>query len=152
MKKTMLLLGLILTLACTQAPSSEVSQTTWLTDFEEATKEAEKRGVPILVDFSGSDWCGWCIKLDSEVFSKDEFIKYAKKNVVLFLADFPSKKAQSDKIKKQNKKLSEKYGVRGFPTVLLLDESGKELARTGYQRGGAAKYVKHLKELLERAD
>jgi protein disulfide-isomerase len=121
----------------------------WVTDFEAAKKEAAERNVPILADFSGSDWCGWCIKLDGEVFSREEFRKYAKDNLVLFLADFPAAKPQSEELKKQNKELAEKYGVRGFPTVLLLDAKGEVLARTGYRRGGAEAYVEYLKEMLE---
>lgn len=121
----------------------------WLTDFEAAKKLAAEKNLPILADFSGSDWCGWCIKLDNEVFSQDEFKAYAKDNIVLFLADFPSRKPQPAEIKKQNKALSEKYGIRGFPTVLLLDAEGEVLERTGYQKGGAAAYVEHIKDLLK---
>jgi protein disulfide-isomerase len=123
----------------------------WLTDFEAAKKLAAERKLPILADFSGSDWCGWCIKLDKEVFSKKSFQEYAAGNVVLFLADFPSRKQLPDKVKAQNEKLVELYGIRGFPTVLLLDATGKVLGRTGYQRGGPEAYVKHLKKLLADA-
>lgn len=122
----------------------------WLTDFEKATKVAAKEGVPILANFSGSDWCGWCIRLDREVFSKKAFQKYADKNVVLFLADFPSKSKQPDAVKAQNAKLAEKYGIRGFPTVLLLDAEGEIQARTGYQPGGADGYIRHLESLLKQ--
>ena len=121
----------------------------WLTDFEAAKKQAAEENLPILVDFSGSDWCGWCIKLDNEVFSQDEFKDYAEENLVLFLADFPRSKPQPEDIQKQNKALSQKYGVRGFPTVLLLNAGGEVLGRTGYQRGGPEAYVKHLKDLLK---
>jgi len=121
----------------------------WLTDFEAAKKQAAEKNLPILVDFSGSDWCGWCIKLDNEVFSQDEFKDYAEENLVLFLADFPRSKPQPEDIQKQNKALSQKYGVRGFPTVLLLNAGGEVLGRTGYQRGGPEAYVKHLKDLLK---
>lgn len=121
----------------------------WLTDFEKAKQKAAEQGVPILADFSGSDWCGWCIKLDKEVFSTETFKEYAAENLVLFLADFPRGKEQSDSVKEQNQKLAEKYGVRGFPTVLLLDENGDVLARTGYQRGGAESYIEHLKEICK---
>jgi protein disulfide-isomerase len=96
----------------------------WLTDFEQAKKIASEKKLPILADFSGSDWCGWCMKLDKEVFSKPEFQKYAKDNLILFMADFPRAKSQTDKVKKQNRELAEKYGIRGFPTVLLLDSKG----------------------------
>ena len=121
----------------------------WLTDFEKAKKEAAERKVPILIDFSGSDWCGWCVKLDQEVFSKSEFKEYAADNIVLFLADFPNSKPQSAEVKAQNKALSEKYGVRGFPTVLLLKADGSVINKTGYQPGGAAAYIEHIKSLLK---
>lgn len=123
----------------------------WLTDFEAAKKLAAEKNLPILADFSGSDWCGWCIKLDKEVFSQDAFKAYAKENLVLFLADFPSRKPQPEEVKKQNVALRDKYfGPRdGYPTVLLLDAEGKVLKRTGYKAGGAEKYVEHIKKLLK---
>ena len=121
----------------------------WPTDFEKAKEEAAARNLPILADFSGSDWCGWCVRLDDEVFSQPEFKAYAKENVVLFLADFPNSTPQSEELKTQNEKLSREYGIRGFPTVLLLDADGNVIERTGYQRGGAAAYVEHIKELLK---
>lgn len=124
-------------------------QAEWMTDFEVAKKLAGERKVPILADFSGSDWCGWCMKLDREVFSKKEFQDYAKDNMILFLADFPSQKTQTEEVKKQNAQLQEKYGIQGFPTVLILDASGNVLARTGYVPGGAVKYVDHIQSLLK---
>ncbi|MEI6786878.1 MAG: thioredoxin family protein [bacterium] len=120
----------------------------WLTSLEAAKTEAVKRQVPILVDFSGSDWCGWCIKLDKEVFSKEEFKAYAKTDLVLLLVDFPRKSKLPEDVKKQNDLLAEKFDVQGFPTVLLLNGQGKELARTGYMPGGAEAYVKHVKSLV----
>ena len=121
----------------------------WSTDFEGAKKRSAEKNIPILADFSGSDWCGWCIKLDNEVFSKKEFQEYAKSNLVLFLADFPARKKLADNVVKQNAELAEKYGIRGYPTVLLLDKDGKVLARTGYQAGGPEAYVKHIKSLVK---
>ena len=125
-----------------------VETSAWFTSYDQAKADALKRNVPILVDFSGSDWCGWCIKLDKEVFSKTEFKDFADKNLVLLLVDFPRRKALSPALTKQNEKLSEDFGVRGFPTVLILDRQGKELARTGYRPGGAVEYVKHLQGLM----
>lgn len=121
----------------------------WVTDFEAAKKEAAERNVPILADFSGSDWCGWCMKLDGEVFSRSAFKEYAKDNLVLFLADFPAAKPQPEELKKQNQGLAEKYGVRGFPTVFLMDSKGEVLVRMGYMRGGAEAYVKHIRQALK---
>lgn len=100
------------------------------------------------MNFTGSDWCGWCIRLKDEVFSQDEFKTGVKDEYVLVELDFP----QDDKLvtaeeKKQNAELSEKFGVQGFPTILLADEAGRPYAATGYQEGGAEKYLEHLKEL-----
>ncbi len=129
-------------------PARTPHEAAWEESFSDAKKAAAERGVPILADFSGSDWCGWCIKLDREVFSDKTFTDFAAANLVLFMADFPRRKAQSTSLKEQNRKLADEYRVEGFPTVLLLDATGKELARTGYRPGGAEKYVQHLKGLI----
>jgi len=141
-------LATLLSLAGLLTLYGENSNGEWLSDFEAAKKTAAEKKLPILADFSGSDWCGWCIKLDSEVFSKKEFKEFARDNLVLFLADFPRAKNQDEKIKKQNAELMKKHEVQGFPTVLLMDAEGKVFARTGYERGGAAAYVEHLKKLI----
>ncbi len=121
----------------------------WHDDFEKAKTEAAKTGRPILVNFSGSDWCGWCIRLDKEVFSKDAFKKYAKDNLILFNADFPQNTKLPKKEAEQNQKLAQQFGIPGFPTVLLLASDGKTvIAKTGYQQGGPEKYIKHLAGLI----
>lgn len=120
----------------------------WMTDYDEALKLAKKEGKTVLLDFSGSDWCGWCIRLDKEVFSKKEFKEFAEDNLVPVLIDFPAKKKQPAEIKEQNAKLQKKYGIRGYPTVILLNAEGKKIAQTGYRKGGAEKYVEHLKEMI----
>ena len=88
------------------------------------------------------------MKLEKEVFSSPAFKKYASENLVLLLVDFPHKKHQSADLKLQNKKLAEQFGVKGYPTVILMDAEGTLLGQTGYQEGGGEKYVAHLKELL----
>lgn len=135
-------------LAASSKPAA--SKDGWLTSLEDAKAESAKRNVPILADFSGSDWCGWCMKLEKEVFTTPEFKEYASKNLVLLLVDFPHQKHQSPKLKKQNKELAEQFNVDGFPTVVLLDAKGKELGRTGYRPGGGESYVKHLQQLLQK--
>jgi len=122
----------------------------WLTDFEAAKKQAAEKKLPIIANFSGSDWCGWCIKLDREVFEKPEFLDYAKKNLVLLTLDFPARKKQPKAIADQNKALATKYGIRGYPTILLLDAKGEVVAKTGYRPGGPAAYVEHIKELMAK--
>jgi len=143
-----ILLATLLSLVISANLYSEASTGAWLADFEAAKKASAEKKLPILADFSGSDWCGWCIKLDKEVFSQNEFKEFAKGNLVLFMADFPREKKLEEKIRKQNDALMKKYNVEGFPTVLLLDAEGKVLARTGYKPGGAAAYVEHLKKLI----
>jgi len=120
----------------------------WQTNFETAKKEAAAKKQPILAVFSGSDWCSWCMKLDKEILSKDEFKNFAKDKLVLFLADFPSSKKLPEATAKQNQELSEKYDVKGFPTVLILNADGKVIGKTGYMAGGPKKYVEHLKTMI----
>jgi protein disulfide-isomerase len=113
----------------------------WLTDLKKATAESKKTGKPILADFTGSDWCGWCKKLDAEVFSTDEFRKWAKENVVLLTVDFPRGRKLDDKLIKQNEELKNKYAIKGYPTIVFFDSEGQELGRTGYAEGGPAKWI-----------
>ena len=131
------------------AEETSKSGIVWTTDFEAAKAEAAKSGRDILVDFTGSDWCGWCIKLKKEVFDQAAFAPATKQFVFLEL-DFPNKKPQSDELKKQNKALAEKFSIQGYPTILLLDAQGVPYASTGYRDGGPEAYLKHLAEL--RAD
>ena len=124
----------------------------WETDFEKAKVKAKAENKHILIDFSGSDWCGWCVKLDKEVFSQTAFKEYAKENLVLVLADFPQDKSkQSDELKKQNDKLKNEFGIRGFPTVFILDPDGKPIDKTGYQAGGPEAYVAYIKKAIAEA-
>lgn len=120
----------------------------WTDNYEEAKAQAKAENRFILLDFTGSDWCGWCIKLDKEVFSQSEFKKYADENLVCVTVDFPNRSSISGKTRKQNEELKSEFGIRGYPTIILLDPDGKKVAQTGYQAGGAETYVKHLEELL----
>lgn len=123
----------------------------WQTDYKAALKQAVASNKPILVDFTGSDWCGWCIKLDKETFSQPEFAKYANEKLVLMEADFPQGKAQSAAVKKQNDELQEKFNVEGFPTLVLLDKHGKEIARNvGYLPGGPAGMIDWINKSLAK--
>ncbi|MBT3199846.1 MAG: thioredoxin fold domain-containing protein [Phycisphaerales bacterium] len=121
----------------------------WVTDFEAAKASAKAGGKYLLVDFTGSDWCGWCVKLKKEVFDQDHFKKEAPKNFILVELDFPKRTKLDPKLTAQNRKLSQEYGVRGFPTILLMDADGKVFGKTGYQAGGPEKYIVHLKEMVE---
>jgi thioredoxin-related protein len=120
----------------------------WTSDFEAAKKQAAESKKDLLIDFTGSDWCGWCIKLVDEVFKHDAFKEGVKDTFVLVELDFPRDKSKlSEETQKQNKELNEKYGIEGYPTILLTDADGRPYAKTGYQKGGPEKYVAHLNEL-----
>ena len=125
----------------------------WTEDFEAAKQQAAKEGKLILMDFSGSDWCGWCRKMDAEVFTKDRFVREASKKFVLVSVDSPRDKSiLSALARKQNSALAEKYEVRGYPTVVIVDPDGKEVKRhSGYRAGGPNGYLKYLRELTRRA-
>ena len=119
----------------------------WLTSYEEAQKEAQAKNRLLLMDFTGSDWCGWCIMLDKEVFSKPEFKEYASKNLVLLELDFPRMKKMPPEVTAQNEKLAAKYGIQGFPTVVVFDSNGKPLGALGYQAGGPQPFIAQLEKL-----
>jgi thioredoxin-related protein len=120
----------------------------WISDFEAAKKQAAAEKKDLLLDFTGSDWCGWCIKLNDEVFKKDEFKKGVKDKFVLVELDFPQDDSKlSEATKKQNAELQSKYGIEGFPSIVLCDATGKPFAKTGYAEGGPEKYVAALDDL-----
>jgi thioredoxin-related protein len=121
----------------------------WETDLEVAKKRAKAENKKILADFTGSDWCGWCIKLKKEVFDTPEFQEYANKHLVMLELDFPKRTELPAELKEQNDKLAKEFQVQGFPTILLMNSRGKEVGRTGYQEGGPEKYIEHLKKLLK---
>jgi thioredoxin-related protein len=133
--------------AAADAPAATPAASLWTDDFEAAKAQAKKEGKDLLVDFTGSDWCGWCIKLKAEVFDKEKFKTEAPKKFVLVELDFPQKKKLDEATKKQNDALQKQYQINGFPTILLMDADGKVYAKTGYQAGGEEKYLAHLDEL-----
>jgi thioredoxin-related protein len=107
----------------------------WLTDLKQAQEEAKNNKKLLLLDFTGSDWCGWCIKLDREVFSEPAFKDYATKNLVLLEVDFPRRKELSSAEKKQNFELADRYRIAGYPTIIVLDSEGKKLGELSYDAG-----------------
>ena len=120
----------------------------WVSDFQKAKETAAKEGKDLLIDFTGSDWCVWCIKLRKEVFDLDGFKNAAPKNFVLVEIDFPQDKSKLTKeTQEQNAKLQTQFGIHGYPTILLADAQGRPYAQTGYQPGGPEKYLPHLDEL-----
>ena len=123
-------------------PASELS---WGTDLPAALNEAKSENKMVLLDFTGSDWCGWCIKFDKDVLSTNKFAGYAKSRLVLVRLDFPRHKEQAAALKQANEQLSQRFGVDGFPTFVLLNSAGKELWRqVGYAEGGPDAFIAEL--------
>ena len=137
-----LMLGLLVAFALSKVCAAEAE---WLTDLPKALAKAKAENKKVLLDFTGSDWCGWCVKFNKEVLSKSEFIEYAAKNLVLVELDFPQKKQLPAKLEKANKSLQSKYKVNGFPTFVVLDSQAKEVGRQeGYAKGGPAAFIAKL--------
>lgn len=152
MIKNLVILTLILVIAISacMAQTKENNAIKWFTNLEEAQAVAQDKNVPIFIHFTGSDWCGWCFKLEEEVYSKKVFQDYVAENMVMVVIDFPREIKQSAETKAYNESLARKFGIRGFPTVQLLKSDGTSLAQTGYQYGGAEKYIEHLEELINK--
>ncbi len=149
--KTVKNLMLILLLTALVIPvSGYAAEAPWTDNFDQAKAQAKKENKYILMAFSGSDWCHWCIKLDKEVFSTKEFLDFAKDNLVLMSADFPRRSAQAEEIRQQNERLARMYHVRGFPTVAILNPDAALVTITGYRPGGGAAYVEYLKKVMHK--
>ncbi len=132
-------------IACWTLLRVNAAESEWLTDLAKAQAKAKAENKMVLMDFTGSDWCGWCIKFDKEVLSTDKFKEYADKNLVLVVVDFPAKKPISDAQKQANEGLGKKYGVDGYPTFVVLSKDGKEIGRQeGYAEGGPEAFIEKL--------
>jgi protein disulfide-isomerase len=135
------------------AAAGLVNASDWSTDYKAALVQAKAQHKDVLLDFTGSDWCGYCKLLDSEVFSKTSFQDYADKHYILVTVDFPHDKQLSDEVKSHNQDLSQKFQINGFPTLVVLDENGKELGRTtGYDPGSGADAVVAKLKTFETAN
>lgn len=143
MKYTIILFLSMLMTATLSAQDYQPENPGWLVDLDKAYAESQKTGKPILANFTGSDWCGWCKRLTKSVFVHDEFKSWAKDNVVLLELDFPRRKQLPEKYQKQNRGLQQAFQVRGYPTVWLFDLKKDEatdrynieaLGKTGYTK------------------
>ncbi|TXI62177.1 MAG: thioredoxin family protein [Flavobacterium sp.] len=137
MKKILLIAFLTLTSMSIQAQE----ELTWHTDMSKATDISIKENKPMFLFFTGSDWCGWCIRLQKEVFKTPEFIKWAKENVVLVELDFPRKNNQTDAVKMQNAQLQQQLQVRGYPTVWFVSATKTAEAKVNLNALGSSGYV-----------
>ncbi|WP_348800463.1 thioredoxin family protein [Flavobacterium adhaerens] len=126
----------------------EAQEVKWYTDVKEAITVSVKEKKPLMLFFTGSDWCGWCIRLQKEVLKTPEFDKWAKESVVLVEIDYPRRTAQSAELKRQNNELQQVFGIQGFPTVYFANAKEKDgkvnfeaLGSTGYVAGGPTAWL-----------
>ena len=150
------LLVILLLFTSTIAFGQEKSK--WYIDFEKAAQVSLQTGKPILADFTGSDWCGWCKKLKKEVFITTQFKDWADQNVVLLELDYPRRKQQDEKIKKQNRELQQIFQVRGYPTIHFFNiKVNKDnqleflpIGQTGYVAGGPTPWINNANSILKK--
>ncbi len=139
-----LLLGQLL-----QASDAAPGRVDWLRNYDEAVQKAQRESKPIVMFFTGSDWCGWCTKLEKEALDTPEFAQLAGPRFVFLLLDFPIYKAQDPTLSQQNRDLQKKYEVRGFPTLVIIDSKQKRIGTTGYRPGGGKQYAEHLIKMVD---
>lgn len=137
-----LLPALLATATFGAAPSAP-----WLADLPTAQGTAKREGKFVLIHFSGSDWCGWCMKLRKDVFSKSEFEAYAKSNLILVTIDFPKHKRLPAATESANQRVAEQFQVQGFPTLILLDSQGTKLGAVNYAQGGPKAFLAEVEKL-----
>ena len=122
----------------------------WRTDLPAAAADARASQRLLLLDFSGSDWCGWCQRFDAEVFSRTAFQNYAASNLVCVVADFPRRKQLEPALQARNERLMRHFGVQGFPTLLLFSPEGELITQFGYQPGGPAALIQAIEQARVR--
>ncbi len=138
-------------LAATVFWQVNAAEAIWLTDLPAAQAQAKSENKIVLLDFTGSDWCSWCIKFKKGVLDTAAFQAYAIKNVVLVELDYPNKKVQSTDLKKANAVLKDQYTIEGYPTLVVLDKNGKEIGRqVGYSEGGPEAFIARLEAFKKK--
>ena len=129
--------------------ASAQTEVQWLTDFKKAQEQAKSANKLLLIQFTGSDWCPPCRMLQKEVLSTREFQEYASKNFILLEVDFPRAKQQAAELAQQNQTLAQRFGIEGFPTILVLNAEGKKLGEmVGYDpRAGRQAFIDSLEKM-----
>lgn len=131
-----------------QSAPDSAAQIKWHTNYQEALAQAKSEKKPLILYFTGSDWCGWCKKMDNEIFSTPDFAKTAGNAFVFVDLDYPMNKTLAPALVDQNAQLKQKYGVTGYPTVVVVDANENFIAETGYRAGGGKAYADYLLTLV----
>jgi protein disulfide-isomerase len=135
----------------------QAQELTWHTDVNKASELAIKTKKPLMLFFTGSDWCGWCIRLQKEVFKTPEFVKWANENVTLVELDFPRRKQLEPELAAQNKNLEQMFAIRGYPTVWFVTPTLVDvkmnfdrLGSTGYVAGGPEAWLSGANQIIAK--
>jgi protein disulfide-isomerase len=130
---------------------------TWYDNINKAIEVSKEEQKPLMLFFTGSDWCGWCHRLQAEVFNTPDFTTWAKGKVVLVELDFPRRKQLPAEIQRQNMELQQLFQPRGYPTVYIVkptDIDGKTnfepLGQTGYVAGGPSKWLEGANQMIAK--
>lgn len=121
----------------------------WYSNYQEALKASQSSSKPIVLFFTGSDWCTWCTKLEKEALNTPEFINAVGDKMIFVKLDFPRKGSSDPAIKTQNEELQKKYSVRGYPTLIVISPTEQQIGITGYRPGGGQDYADHLKKMVD---
>lgn len=132
----------------TEASPSYQGGVNWQTNYEKALEQAKSSSKNVILFFTGSDWCGWCTRLEEEVLNTSEFAQLAGQQFIFVKLDFPLNTPIDPTVAAQNKELRKRFDVRSFPTIFVLDENGKQIGSTGYRQGGAKEYYNHLMKMV----
>ena len=152
MKKILLFTLLFASYALIGQSDYKAENEGWLVDIQEAHALSEKTGKPILANFTGSDWCGWCRRLTASVFSKPAFKKWADENVILLELDYPKRKTLPEDIRNQNASLQQAFKIRGFPTIWVFNLDQDEKGQFNIEGLGQTGYRKTVKEFTDDVD
>lgn len=135
-------------LLLTSVMSMKCEAVQWTTNYEEASVAAKAQNKPIVLFFTGTDWCVWCKKLESEALATRDFEQDAGNAFIFVKLDFPKKEQQNPTVVQQNRDLQRRFDVRGYPTIVVLDPNGQKIGSTGYRPGGGKAYASHLLNIV----
>lgn len=131
------------------AEQQEGSRFEWVSNYEDAIEQSRATSKPVVLFFTGSDWCGWCHKLEKEVLNTPEFASLAGGEFIFVTLDFPLYKPTDPKVTETNKRLQKKFDVKGFPTLVIIDKNEQQIGTVGYRPGGAKAYAEHLIQMVK---
>ena len=147
---------LLIIIVITQSKNAQIVELNWHTDLSKAVSISIDEKKPIMLFFTGSDWCGWCMRLKKEVFNHEKFKVWTNENIILVELDFPRRKKLEPNLLNQNRELARIFGVSSYPTCWLVKpqilENSKvnflKLGKLGYVAGGTDKWISVAEKFL----